>query len=55
MLYKMLLVEANYELSKRKDIETLKPRQLFVTQSRILAEKVQESSGADDFVCRPEQ
>ncbi|KAJ7222624.1 hypothetical protein GGX14DRAFT_558715 [Mycena pura] len=43
MLYKMLLVEANYELSKRKDrIETLKPRQLFVTQSRILAEKVQE-------------
>ncbi|KAJ7232862.1 hypothetical protein B0H12DRAFT_1144747 [Mycena haematopus] len=35
MLYKMLLVEADYE-------ETKKRRQLFVTQSRILAEKVEE-------------
>ncbi|KAF8151989.1 hypothetical protein K438DRAFT_1988110 [Mycena galopus ATCC 62051] len=42
MLYKMLLVEADYERSKEDGQETLKRRQLFVTQSRILAEKVEE-------------
>ncbi|KAJ6498051.1 P-loop containing nucleoside triphosphate hydrolase protein [Mycena vitilis] len=42
MLYKMLLVEADYELSKEESPETPKRRQLFVTQSRILAEKVEE-------------
>ncbi|KAF7306351.1 UvrD-like helicase ATP-binding domain-containing protein [Mycena indigotica] len=48
MLYKMVLVEANYERSN-EELNTLdepaptsKPRQLFVTQSRILAEKVEE-------------
>ncbi|KAJ6577097.1 hypothetical protein B0H10DRAFT_1963249 [Mycena sp. CBHHK59/15] len=39
MLYKMLLVETDYEMTKE---ETPKRRQLFVTQSRILAEKVEE-------------
>ncbi|KAJ7293966.1 hypothetical protein C8J57DRAFT_1444990 [Mycena rebaudengoi] len=44
MLYKMLLVETDYELSK--DAEgTPKRWQLFVTQSRILAEKVEEHFG----------
>ncbi|KAJ7743864.1 hypothetical protein B0H16DRAFT_1889844 [Mycena metata] len=42
MLYKMLLVEADYELAKEEVPETPKRRQLFVTQSRILAEKVEE-------------
>jgi hypothetical protein len=42
MLYKMLLVEADYEISKEGCEETPKRRQLFVTQSRILAEKVEE-------------
>ncbi|KAJ7237490.1 hypothetical protein B0H12DRAFT_1238227 [Mycena haematopus] len=42
MLYKMLLVEADYEVSKEEGQETKKRRQLFVTQSRILAEKVEE-------------
>jgi hypothetical protein len=43
MLYKMLLVEADYELSlKEENQSTPKRRQLFVTQSRILAEKVEE-------------
>lgn len=44
MLYKMLLVEADYELSKEESPgeEIPKRRQLFVTQSRILAEKVEE-------------
>ncbi|KAF7340216.1 UvrD-like helicase ATP-binding domain-containing protein [Mycena venus] len=42
MLYKMLLVEADYELSKEDGQETPKRRQLFVTQSRILVEKVEE-------------
>nr|GAT46622.1 predicted protein [Mycena chlorophos] len=48
-LYKMVLVEANYERTKEETPEILegsvaasKPRQLFVTQSRILAEKVEE-------------
>ncbi|KAJ6456165.1 hypothetical protein C8R45DRAFT_1187129 [Mycena sanguinolenta] len=40
MLYKMLLVEADYEASKEERRQ--KRRQLFVTQSRILAEKVEE-------------
>ncbi|KAF7367508.1 UvrD-like helicase ATP-binding domain-containing protein [Mycena sanguinolenta] len=40
MLYKMLLVEADYEASKEEGRQ--KRRQLFVTQSRILAEKVEE-------------
>ncbi|KAJ7171712.1 hypothetical protein C8R43DRAFT_1231226 [Mycena crocata] len=39
MLYKMLLVEADYELCKEEVKETPKRRQLF---SRILAEKVEE-------------
>ncbi|KAJ7801958.1 hypothetical protein B0H14DRAFT_3782099 [Mycena olivaceomarginata] len=39
MLYKMLLIEASSELSAP---ETRKSRQLFVTQSRILADKVGE-------------
>jgi hypothetical protein len=42
MLYKMLLVEADYEIAKEEIPETPKRRQLFVTQSRILAEKVEE-------------
>lgn len=42
MLYKILLVEADYEISKEESQETPKRRQLFVTQSRILAEKVEE-------------
>ncbi|KAJ7139425.1 hypothetical protein C8R44DRAFT_764441 [Mycena epipterygia] len=42
MLYKILLVEADYEISKEENQETPKRRQLFVTQSRILAEKVEE-------------
>ncbi|KAJ7451097.1 hypothetical protein FB451DRAFT_1566339 [Mycena latifolia] len=42
MLYKMLLVEADYEISKEQCEDTPKRRQLFVTQSRILAEKVEE-------------
>ncbi|KAJ7836348.1 hypothetical protein B0H14DRAFT_2794293 [Mycena olivaceomarginata] len=43
MLYKMLLVEADYELSLKEESQaTPKRRQLFVTQSRILAEKVEE-------------
>ncbi|KAJ7843035.1 hypothetical protein B0H13DRAFT_2364932 [Mycena leptocephala] len=39
MLYKMLLIEASSELSTP---ETRKSRQLFVTQSRMLADKVRE-------------
>jgi hypothetical protein len=39
MLYKMLLIEASSEQSSP---ETRKSRQLFVTQSRILADKVGE-------------
>ncbi|KAJ7479993.1 hypothetical protein B0H11DRAFT_1263344 [Mycena galericulata] len=44
MLYKMLLVEADYQLSKEESPsqDIPKRRQLFVTQSRILAEKVEE-------------
>ncbi|KAJ6573853.1 hypothetical protein DFH09DRAFT_1311930 [Mycena vulgaris] len=42
MLYKMLLVEADYEILKEECVESPKRRQLFVTQSRILAEKVEE-------------
>jgi hypothetical protein len=43
MLYKMLLVEADYELSLKEESQAMpKRRQLFVTQSRILAEKVEE-------------
>ncbi|KAJ7671947.1 hypothetical protein B0H17DRAFT_1208872 [Mycena rosella] len=42
MLYKMLLVEADYEVTKEEHPDTPKRRQLFVTQSRILAEKVEE-------------
>ncbi|KAJ7725516.1 hypothetical protein DFH07DRAFT_853912 [Mycena maculata] len=44
MLYKMLLVEADYEISQEENPnqEIPKRRQLFVTQSRILAEKVEE-------------
>ncbi|KAJ6614863.1 hypothetical protein B0H10DRAFT_2042924 [Mycena sp. CBHHK59/15] len=41
MLYKMLLVEASSDLSVA-EIPTRKHRQLFVTQSRILADKVRE-------------
>ncbi|KAJ6519176.1 hypothetical protein C8R45DRAFT_1204389 [Mycena sanguinolenta] len=40
MLYKMLLLEADYAASKEQGQQ--KRRQLFVTQSRILAEKVEE-------------
>ncbi|KAJ7051208.1 hypothetical protein C8F01DRAFT_1237408 [Mycena amicta] len=45
MLYKMVLVEANYERSKQEQASLSKPRQLFITQSRILAEKVEEHFG----------
>jgi hypothetical protein len=40
MLYKMLAVEATY--LENKDSFTRRPRQLFVTQSRVLAARVKE-------------
>lgn len=43
MLFKMLGIERAYEnLRHEYDGELNRPRQLFVTQSRVLAEKVQE-------------
>ncbi|KAI0089815.1 hypothetical protein BDY19DRAFT_86920 [Irpex rosettiformis] len=43
MLFKMLGIERAYEnLRSELDGELARPRQLFVTQSRVLAEKVQE-------------
>ncbi|KAF9067282.1 hypothetical protein BDP27DRAFT_1328979 [Rhodocollybia butyracea] len=39
LLFKMLLVERTYQLSQG---DTPKPRQIFVTQSRILAKKVEQ-------------
>ncbi|KAK7064824.1 UvrD-like helicase ATP-binding domain-containing protein [Favolaschia claudopus] len=42
LLYRMLLVEADSQASNEDGPETPKRRQLFVTQSRILAEKVEE-------------
>jgi len=42
MLYKMLLVERDYQLKLRDGIAIARPRQVFVTQSRVLASKVEE-------------
>ena len=43
MLFKMLGIERTYDSMRETMLETFhKPRQIFVTQSRVLAEKVEE-------------
>ena len=43
MLFKMLGIERTYDSMRDTMLETFhKPRQIFVTQSRVLAEKVEE-------------